>query len=125
MSPIVLAEHVFKRYVSPPSIAINQLFQLMGAGAKHLVRPKLRPESRYVLSDVSFSLEAGESLGLIGNNGAGKTSLFRLLAGISLPTKGRIRVEGRVASLLSLGAGFHPDMAGRENLYLNCTLMGL
>ncbi len=62
---------------------------------------------------------------MIGNNGAGKTTLFRLLSSISLPTRGRVRIEGRVSSLIALGAGFHPDLSGRENLYLNCALMGL
>lgn len=84
-----------------------------------------RPEQRYVLSDVSFSVEPGDSLGIIGHNGSGKSTLLRLLAGVSLPSKGRIRVVGRLSPMLSLGAGFHPELTGYENLHLNCTLMGL
>lgn len=77
------------------------------------------------LEDVSLRVEAGESLGIIGRNGSGKSTLLKMLAGVTLPTTGEIRVEGRVASLLELGAGFHPMLTGRENVYLNAGLLGM
>ena len=77
------------------------------------------------LSDVSFEAKQGEAIGLIGPNGAGKTTLLRLLAGVTRPTQGRIEVRGRVASLIELGAGFHPELTGRENVYLNGAILGL
>jgi ABC-type polysaccharide/polyol phosphate transport system ATPase subunit len=77
------------------------------------------------LRDVSFHVEPGSAVGLVGRNGSGKTTLLRLLSGIIKPTGGRVAVGGRVGSLLELGAGFHPDMTGRENVYLNGAIHGL
>jgi ABC-type polysaccharide/polyol phosphate transport system ATPase subunit len=77
------------------------------------------------LRDVSLRAERGEALGLVGRNGSGKTTLLRLVSGIFKPTSGRIAVGGRVGSLLELGAGFHPDFTGRENVYLNGSIHGL
>ncbi len=77
------------------------------------------------LDSVSFELEHGESLGLVGPNGTGKSTSLKLVAGILEPTSGRVLVDGRVAALLELGAGFHPDLTGRENVYLNGSLLGL
>ncbi len=75
--------------------------------------------------DVSFSVAAGETFGIIGRNGAGKSTLLKLLCGILKPTTGRIAVHGRVAALLSLGVGFHEQMSGRENVFLNGMVLGL
>src|SRR5438270_4542620 len=119
MASVVLVDHVFKRYNAPSQLEINRIFQWAGKQIRQTPVPPTTGHD-YVLKDVSFSLEEHESLGLIGSNGAGKTTIFRLLAGITLPTKGRIRVVGRVSSLIALGAGFHPELSGRENLYLNC-----
>ncbi len=77
------------------------------------------------LHDVSFSVEAGETFGVIGANGSGKSTLLKLMAGTSTPSAGTIEVQGRVSALLELGAGFHPDFTGRENVYLNASLLGL
>jgi ABC-type polysaccharide/polyol phosphate transport system ATPase subunit len=79
----------------------------------------------WALRDVSFSVEPGGAVGLVGRNGSGKTTLLRLLSGIIKPTSGEVAVGGRVGSLLELGAGFHPDMTGRENVYLNGSIHGL
>jgi ABC-type polysaccharide/polyol phosphate transport system ATPase subunit len=91
-----------------------------------LVRPQLR-ESRqqfWALRDVSFSVDPGEMFAIIGPNGAGKTTLFRIIAGIFEPTSGRVQVRGRMAPLLALGLTFHPDLTGRENIYMGAALFG-
>ncbi len=77
------------------------------------------------LKDVSFAVEEGETFGVVGANGSGKSTLLKLMAGTSRPTTGTIDVRGRVSALLELGAGFHPDFTGRENVYLNASLLGL
>lgn len=86
--------------------------------------PRTRTE-RWALQDLSFSVGAGETVGILGRNGAGKTTLLRLLAGVSQPTVGLLRIRGRVAPLISVGVGFHQEMSGRENVYVNGMLLGL
>ncbi len=82
-------------------------------------------ERFYALRDVSFRLERGETLAVVGANGAGKSTLLSLIAGLSFPDRGEVRVEGRTAGLLELGSGFHPDLTGRENLKVYAALLGL
>lgn len=84
-------------------------------------------ESDYVwaLKDINFSVEQGDVVGIIGKNGAGKSTLLKLLSRVTTPTTGQIRVRGRIASLLEVGTGFHPEMTGRENIYLNGAIMGM
>jgi ABC-type polysaccharide/polyol phosphate transport system ATPase subunit len=88
-------------------------------------RRHLRPTDIWALRDVSFQIEPGESVGLVGRNGSGKTTLLRLIAGIFGPTSGRIDVHGSIGSLIGLGAGFHPEFTGRENVFLNGAIHGL
>ena len=88
-------------------------------------RHRERPERFWALSDVSLAIEPGECLGLIGPNGSGKSTLLRLMASIFPPTTGEVLVRGRVAPMIELGVGFHPDLTGRENVYLSTSLYGL
>jgi lipopolysaccharide transport system ATP-binding protein len=91
-----------------------------------LHRQRIRSKERYwALNDVSFEIERGEMVGIIGPNGAGKSTILKLISRIIEPTSGHMKVHGRVGALLELGAGFHPDLTGRENIYLNGSIQGL
>lgn len=92
-------------------------------GRKH--SKEIRPKEFWAINDVSFELRRGEVLGLIGRNGAGKTSLLKILNGLIKPTVGRITMRGRVGALIALGAGFNPILTGRENVYINGAVLGL
>ena len=120
MTPIVLS-HVYKEYNLGGPLEIRRLAgrvsDLVSGRHAHPV------ERRYALRDLSLEVSLGETLGVIGHNGAGKTTLLRLLAGVTLPTSGLVRITGRVAALIGLGIGFHPDLSGRENARLYCSLM--
>jgi ABC-2 type transport system ATP-binding protein len=90
-----------------------------------LFRNRNRYEDRWVLKGVSLEVGRGEAIGIIGRNGCGKSTLLKLMTKIMYPDKGEISMKGRVASLIELGAGFHPDMNGRENIYTNGAIFGL
>ena len=78
----------------------------------------------YAMNDVTFEIKKGETVGIIGKNGAGKSTLLKMITGVLTPTSGEVEVNGKIASLLELGAGFNPEMTGIENIYLNGTIMG-
>jgi ABC-type polysaccharide/polyol phosphate transport system ATPase subunit len=92
---------------------------------QRLLSGRTRAEDFWALTDVSFEVAQGGTLGLIGHNGSGKTTMLKVIAGILRPTKGVVRERGRIAGLLELGAGFHPELTGRENVYLNASFLGL
>lgn len=82
-------------------------------------------EERWVLQDINLDIMQGESIGIIGKNGSGKSTLLKILTRIIYPNSGEVKISGRVAGLLELGAGFHPDMSGRDNIYINASIFGL
>jgi ABC-type polysaccharide/polyol phosphate transport system ATPase subunit len=90
---------------------------------KSILGLQKKPEF-WALKDVSFSVEQGESFGIIGPNGSGKSTLLKILTGITTATSGSVKINGRIASLIELGAGFHPDLTGQENVYLYAALLG-
>ena len=92
---------------------------------KMLFSKRRKYEERIVLDDISFEVKKGEAIGLIGQNGCGKSTTLKLLTRIMYPDSGNIEMCGRVSSLIELGAGFHPDMSGRQNIYTNASIFGL
>ena len=114
----VLAENVSRRFRVYPQRHVTLKEAIVR-------RRHLRPVDVWALKDVSFRIEPGESVGFMGRNGSGKTTLLRLIAGVFRPTSGRLAVTGQIGSLLELGAGFHQDFTGRDNIYLSASIYGL
>jgi len=128
MSTVIQFQNVSKRYnlgmtrTSLPS-TVYQWTKAILLRSKRAKRRK--KQYLWALNDVSFNLNKGESLALIGPNGAGKTTILKLLAGITTQTSGDISINGKLSALIELGAGFHPDLSGKENIFLNGTILGL
>jgi lipopolysaccharide transport system ATP-binding protein len=122
--PVLAVEGVSKRFRRGEMY--DSLRDLIPALASRKGRAAAAPERDFwALSDVSFDVSRGEAFGIIGSNGAGKSTILKLLSGIMRPTEGKITVRGNLSALIEVGAGFHPDLTGRENIYLNGTILGM
>jgi ABC-type polysaccharide/polyol phosphate transport system ATPase subunit len=118
---VIHASKVYRRYTRRRQFATLKSALLSGS----LIRDLSPDETFPAVQDVSFTVPAGRTLGVIGRNGSGKSTLLKLVAGIAKPTSGIVRVNGRVSALIELGAGFHPEISGRENVFINGIMLGL
>ncbi len=118
---IVEVNNITKKY------NLNQMTEPVSLrnGILSVFKKKEKAKDYFALNDVSFSINKGDKLGIIGNNGAGKSTLLKILSKITNPTSGKIQVKGKVASLLEVGTGFHPELSGRDNIYLNGAILGM
>lgn len=124
---IIKVENLHKKFCQ--SLKRSMLYGTIDATRSILGLPienvDLRKKEFWALQDINFELKRGETLGLIGQNGCGKTTLLRLINGLFPPDKGKITIKGRIGALIAVGAGFHPHMTGRENIFLNGTILGM
>ncbi len=118
---VIVATGLAKRY----SIGASRDSSLKGTLSNLIRSRSAKSEDFWALKDVSFSVNRGDVVGIVGRNGAGKSTLLKLLSEITRPTEGRIEITGRVASLLEVGTGFHPELTGRENIFMNGTILGM
>src|SRR5215471_8811119 len=132
MRPIIKVEGISKRFrIQPretPSVRYETLRESLVKALSAPFRSRRngnRDNTIWALKDASFEVMPGEVMGVIGPNGAGKSTLLKVLSRIIEPTSGRVELYGRVASLLEVGTGFHPDLSGRENVYLNGAILGM
>jgi len=135
MKTMIQFENVSKKYVIShrPQQKYLSLRDVMAEGARRLVQTfrtgapqsQSRTEEFWALRDINLEVKLGDRLGIIGRNGAGKSTLLKTLTRITEPSLGKIRIWGRIASLLEVGTGFHPELTGRENIYLNGAIQGM
>ena len=126
----IRVEHISKRYVidqqrSQPHRGWSSLTKAWPSMLARRISLGTRKEIHHALRDVSLEVNTGEVVGLIGSNGSGKSTLLKILSRITRPSAGRATIHGRVASLLEVGTGFHPELTGRENIYLGAAVHGM
>lgn len=114
--PMITFKHVTKKY---------KLFKNDRARFLSLFSNRVRYKENKAVDDISFDIHKGEGVALIGKNGAGKSTILKMITGVSFPSEGDIKVNGRVSALLELAAGFNPEFTGLENIYLKCNIMGM
>lgn len=123
--PVIRLDHVHKAYRLGAMPTLREQLARRLDFVRRRRAPGSDARTLWALRDVSLRVHPGETVGIIGPNGAGKTTILKLIAGITKPTSGQVRIRGRVSSLIELGAGFHPDLTGRENIFLNAAILGL
>lgn len=132
-NPIIQVEGISKSYKISHELKASMGNVSIRDGINNIVRKpielvtghRMKKEKFWALNDVSFDIEQGEVVGIVGKNGSGKSTLLKIMSRITEPTKGEIRMNGRVASLLEVGTGFHPELTGRENVYFNGSILGM
>jgi ABC-2 type transport system ATP-binding protein len=117
-TPVICVDSLSKQFVIRKEKSLKERLVNFGRSQKH-------KEEFWALSAVTFEIDSGSTVGLVGPNGSGKSTLLKMVGGILQPNAGTVNVRGRIAALLELGAGFHPDLTGRENVYLNASILGI
>ena len=119
MNPVIILDNICVRYRAPEA-----KFGTLKEYAIQLLKRNVKFREFNALNNINLQVNEGEILGIIGRNGAGKSTLLKVISRVLIPTEGRVRIRGRVSPLLELGAGFHPELTGLENIFLNGTLLG-